>query len=361
MTQTAAAAYCPARDVEVGLALAYLGKKAEAVREGEECLALPITQQPYPEFVNYVQHQLVRIHILVGNHERALDLLEPLLRRPNLLTPAAHRPQLRPAAGQSPLREARARGVTAAPAHRRPRKRPFETANIPDMILALLLALATAATTPADLGPVPNDAVRVYLVRHGQAFSNLDPEPELPPEQLDRLTELGHAQSKGAAEALREAHVTRIVSSPAGRARETAEDLRSALGVVAVVIDPRIRSLEVGLNPKGEADDWDWRSAEWEAGRDPKPPKGESMQQMGERVLAAVRALRTGHKGQSVVLVAHSEVIGAFVGALDGTPAAKRYPPKIRNASITVVEAGAGPMPKLIFSNYLAPGPAAAP
>jgi broad specificity phosphatase PhoE len=228
------------------------------------------------------------------------------------------------------------------------------------MILALLLAGATA-TTPADLGPVPKDVVRIYLVRHGQALSNLDPEPDLPPEQLDRLTELGHAQSKRAAEALRAAHPTKIVSSPAGRARETAEDLRAALGVAAVEVEPRIRSLEVGVNPKGEADDWDWRVAEWEAGRDPTPPRGESMQQMAARVLAAVQALRPSHKGQGVVLVAHSEVIGAFAGLLDGTPPSKRYPPKIRNASITVVEAGTGPMPRLIFSNYLAPEPASTP
>ena len=36
----------------------------------------------------YVQHQLVRIHILARNHERALELLEPLLKLPYHLTPA---------------------------------------------------------------------------------------------------------------------------------------------------------------------------------------------------------------------------------------------------------------------------------
>ena len=30
----------------------------------------------------------MRIHILLGNHERALDLLEPLLKVPYYLTPA---------------------------------------------------------------------------------------------------------------------------------------------------------------------------------------------------------------------------------------------------------------------------------
>jgi tetratricopeptide (TPR) repeat protein len=66
-------------NVYLGLALAYLGRKAEAVREGERGVAL----YPHP----YFQHQLVRIHILVGNHEKALDLLEPLMKVPYYLTP----------------------------------------------------------------------------------------------------------------------------------------------------------------------------------------------------------------------------------------------------------------------------------
>jgi tetratricopeptide (TPR) repeat protein len=67
-------------NVFLGLALAYLGRKAEAVREGERGIALA------PGFA-YFQHQLVRIHILAGNHEKALDLLEPLLKVPYRLTP----------------------------------------------------------------------------------------------------------------------------------------------------------------------------------------------------------------------------------------------------------------------------------
>jgi hypothetical protein len=35
----------------------------------------------------YVQHQLVRIYLLVGEPERALDALEPLLRIPYYLSP----------------------------------------------------------------------------------------------------------------------------------------------------------------------------------------------------------------------------------------------------------------------------------
>jgi hypothetical protein len=74
------------RHVFLGLALAFLGHKGAAVREGQRGVALsPISRDA---FVGpYVQHQLVRIYILVGEHEKALDQLEPLLKMPYYLSP----------------------------------------------------------------------------------------------------------------------------------------------------------------------------------------------------------------------------------------------------------------------------------
>jgi tetratricopeptide (TPR) repeat protein len=74
------------RHVIRGLALAYLGRKAEAIREGERGVSLwPISRDAY--FGAYIQHQLVRIYLLVGEPEKALDQLEPLLRIPYYLSP----------------------------------------------------------------------------------------------------------------------------------------------------------------------------------------------------------------------------------------------------------------------------------
>ncbi|HET6837393.1 MAG TPA: tetratricopeptide repeat protein, partial [Gemmatimonadales bacterium] len=73
--------------VLLGTALAYLGRKAEAVREGQKAVELlPVSK----DAVNapYNQHQLARIHILVGEPDKALDQLEPLLRIPYYLSPA---------------------------------------------------------------------------------------------------------------------------------------------------------------------------------------------------------------------------------------------------------------------------------
>jgi hypothetical protein len=75
------------RRVVLGLALAYLGKKDDAVREGARGAALsPLGAGTFAG--SYVQHQLVRIYILVGEPEKALDRLEPLLEVPYHLSPA---------------------------------------------------------------------------------------------------------------------------------------------------------------------------------------------------------------------------------------------------------------------------------
>jgi tetratricopeptide (TPR) repeat protein len=70
----------------LGLALAYLGRKAEAVREGERGVALrPMAKDAYVGA--YVQHQLARVYLLVGEPDKALDQLESLLKIPYYLSP----------------------------------------------------------------------------------------------------------------------------------------------------------------------------------------------------------------------------------------------------------------------------------
>ncbi|HUQ14800.1 MAG TPA: protein kinase [Gemmatimonadales bacterium] len=73
-------------NVLLGTALAYLGRKADAIREGQKGVALlPISKDAGNG--PYMQHQLARIYIMVGEPEKALDQLEPLLRIPYFLSP----------------------------------------------------------------------------------------------------------------------------------------------------------------------------------------------------------------------------------------------------------------------------------
>ena len=69
-----------------GVALAYLGRRDEAVAEGKRGVALvPMSTDAFsgPAYL----HQLARIYILVGEPEQALDQLEPLLKLPYYLSP----------------------------------------------------------------------------------------------------------------------------------------------------------------------------------------------------------------------------------------------------------------------------------
>ncbi|MEP7326720.1 MAG: protein kinase [Gemmatimonadota bacterium] len=74
------------RKVLTGLALAYLGRKAEAIAFGTAGTGLsPLSSDK----INgpYYQHQLARIYLMVGEPEKALGQLEPLLKTPYYLSP----------------------------------------------------------------------------------------------------------------------------------------------------------------------------------------------------------------------------------------------------------------------------------
>jgi serine/threonine-protein kinase len=74
------------RHSSLGLMLAYLGRRSDAVRDGTRGMVLmPVAK----DAINgaWIQYQLARIYLLVGESEKALDQLEPLLRTPSFLSP----------------------------------------------------------------------------------------------------------------------------------------------------------------------------------------------------------------------------------------------------------------------------------
>ncbi|HEY8105382.1 MAG TPA: protein kinase [Gemmatimonadales bacterium] len=76
----------PQRRVFLGLMLAYLGRKADAIREGERATALMAGL--HDGYMGpYIQHQLARIYVLTGEPDKALDQLEALLKTPYFLSP----------------------------------------------------------------------------------------------------------------------------------------------------------------------------------------------------------------------------------------------------------------------------------
>ena len=74
----------------LGLALAFMGRGDTAVAEGRRGVTLAWAARRDADrlFADYATFQLVRIHLILGQGQKALDVLEPLLKRPYWITPA---------------------------------------------------------------------------------------------------------------------------------------------------------------------------------------------------------------------------------------------------------------------------------
>jgi serine/threonine-protein kinase len=77
----------PQRHLFRGLALATLGRKAEAIQEATVGASFNPLDKDQTQGA-YYQHQLMRVYLLVGENVKALDILERLVRIPYVLTPA---------------------------------------------------------------------------------------------------------------------------------------------------------------------------------------------------------------------------------------------------------------------------------
>nr|WP_062334250.1 bifunctional RNase H/acid phosphatase [Herbidospora sakaeratensis] len=186
----------------------------------------------------------------------------------------------------------------------------------------------TTAETSVLTGNAWTGATRVattlILLRHGQTalsvekrFSGLgDP----------ALTELGETQAEKAAVRLAGAKLDAIVSSPLGRARQTAEAVAKATGL-PVHVDDDLRETDFGAW-EGRTfaeirDRWPHEMNAWLADPAVAPPGGESFQAAGRRVRWARERILAGHPGETVLVVSHVTPIKLLVRyALNAPPEA---------------------------------------
>lgn len=216
---------------------------------------------------------------------------------------------------------------------------------------ALLFTWAFVAG-PASLGPVPPGSVRVFAVRHAEAFSNLTPLPPMPEDAMDALTETGKRQASAAGAALKAVDISLVLYSPTNRTRQTAEGIVGARRIPSRE-ERDLRRIDNGKSQAGKPLSLADRVAIWKAGNDPRPADGESMVDLGNRMATLLESLRKDHAGKGVVCVTHAEPISALLGRLKGTPGALRYPPGIPTGSITVLDVGASGQVKEVLSKHV--------
>jgi broad specificity phosphatase PhoE len=150
---------------------------------------------------------------------------------------------------------------------------------------------------------------RLLLVRHGESTWNARGRWQGwadPP-----LSDLGRAQAEAAAPAA--APIDAVVSSDLQRALVTAELMAAVLEVEEVHVEPDLRERDVGdftgLTRVEIEERWPGVLAQGNASIARNPRFGESVEQLGARVNAALARLAARFAGQRVLVVTHGGVV----------------------------------------------------
>jgi broad specificity phosphatase PhoE len=171
----------------------------------------------------------------------------------------------------------------------------------------------------------------ILLVRHGETDWNLERRWQ---GHTDRpLNETGRAQARELADLLATDPPDAVYSSDLARARETAEIVAARLGL-PVAVDARLREVDVG--------EWSGLTMAEIEERFPEAlqrrlaggtgwERGETYEQMGERVVAALGEIAERHDGGRVVVITHGGSVRAALHAA-GVPDEER--PHVRNCAV---------------------------
>jgi broad specificity phosphatase PhoE len=151
----------------------------------------------------------------------------------------------------------------------------------------------------------------IVLVRHGETDANRA--GLLLGRANPTLNERGRQQAAAVAAALRREPAAVILTSPLGRAQETATAIGRTTGA-AVEVEPRLTELDYG--------EWDERriadlpaavAAEWRADPTFTPPEGESLEELRVRIAPCAAALLEQVGDRTVIVVSHVSPIKAMI------------------------------------------------
>ncbi|MCX3309917.1 2,3-diphosphoglycerate-dependent phosphoglycerate mutase GpmB [Pantoea vagans] len=182
--------------------------------------------------------------------------------------------------------------------------------------------------------------LQVYLVRHGETVWNA--ERRIQGQSDSPLTEKGEQQAYQVGERVKHLGITHVIASDLGRTRRTAEIIADACGC-AVMLDPRLRELNMGVLEKRPldgltAEEEQWRATLVNGTEGGRIPEGESMTEMATRMHAALNACLELPAGSRPLLVSHGMALGSLVSTILGLPAYAERRLRLRNCSISRVD-----------------------
>lgn len=189
---------------------------------------------------------------------------------------------------------------------------------------------------------------RYFLMRHGASESNVAGKVQGTKDVA--LAVLGKQQATEAGDALRNAGITKIYTSPLQRALETGLIVGERLGLqISIIHDFRARALgEWEGKPRSEIKEmWADLTHPFRSDPDFAPPGGESLREAEERIFAATdRILQQGSPQEVPLLVMHMIGTGALLHRLQSerisfkNAEVWKVQPSTRQAQSVVVPSG---------------------
>ena len=167
--------------------------------------------------------------------------------------------------------------------------------------------------------------MKLILIRHGQTEWNATGRWQ---GQADPpLNAVGREQAQRTAQELQTQQIEVLISSDLKRARETAEIIAAAFKM-EVQLDPRLREINLGdwqgLYSTEIRARWPQEMEEWhDAPLSVRPPHGETIAELADRVLQAVEDIAQHYPQQRMGIVAHELPIAVITTHAAGIPLAQ--------------------------------------
>ncbi len=194
----------------------------------------------------------------------------------------------------------------------------------------------------------------LYIIRHGETTGN--DAGRFQGSTDCRLSERGNQQIERLGERCRNLPLEVLISSPLVRARETASAANRYHGL-PVRIEPDVAEIHCG---EMEEKTWDelraqfpevmavWHDQPWLF----QSPGGESMRDVYDRVVRALRRIVSEHRGKHVAVVSHGCAIRNALCFFHGLPLESiNEMPWVRNTSISCIEWGDDDSVRIVSEN----------
>jgi isoleucyl-tRNA synthetase len=143
-----------------------------------------------------------------------------------------------------------------------------------------------------------------YVMRHGEAHSNVTGMLDKGTDLKNHLTEKGVAQVEVAAKNLHDKNIDMIFASPVVRGMETAEIVARELGL-PVSFDERLREYDMGIYDGKSREEYFASFTTSFVAFDARPEGGETHRDMMHRMMAIVYELESKYEGKTILLVTH--------------------------------------------------------